>query len=148
MSDNLSQRIVTFIGHLLPLYVEECVNGVWCARSLADGTLILPIDDPEKSADGSVAIHWQGDHTRRTEVQGIFIASLAIARYTELHHTATYSKDMRIEMEHMSNHFTVKTGETLVFESPDSGLFELIAKAVGKLGEAAVIEILKKQVGL
>ena len=55
---------------------------------------------------------------------------------------------MRIEMEHMSNHFTVKTGETLVFESPDSGLFELIAKAVGKLGEAAVIEILKKQVGL
>lgn len=148
MSDNPSQRIVNFIGHLLPLYVQECVNGVWCARSLGDGTLILPIDEPEDTADGFVAVHWQGDPTRRTEVQGVFIASVAIARYTELHHTATFSKPMRDEMEHISQHFTVKTGECLVFESPATGLLGLVGQAVGKLGETAVIEILNKQVGL
>lgn len=148
MSDNPSQRIVNFIGQLLPLYVQENVNGVWCARSLTDGTLILPIDAPEDTGDGFVAVHWQGDPCRRTEVQGVFIASVAVARYVELHHTATFSKPMRDEMEHISHHFTVKTGEELTFDAPDSGLLGLVGQAVGKLGEAAVIEILKKQVGL
>ena len=115
MSDNPSQRIVNFIGHLLPLYVQENVNGVWCARSLSDGTLILPIDEPEDTADGFVAVHWQGDPTLRTEVQGIFIASVAVARYVELHHTATHAKALRDHMEHMSHHFTVKTGKCLTF---------------------------------
>lgn len=148
MSDNPSQRIVNFIGHLLPLYVQESVNGVWCARSLGDGTLILPIDEPEDSADGFVAVHWQGDPTRRTEVQGVFIASVAIARYTELHHTATFSKEMRSAMEHISDHFTVKTGETLTFEAPGSDLLDMIGRAVGKVGEATVMELLKKAAGL
>jgi hypothetical protein len=148
MSDNPSQRIVTFIGHLLPLYVEETVNGVQCARSLSDGTLILPIDDPQEAPEGFVAIHWQGDPTRRTEVQGVFIASVAVARYTELHHTGTYAKDLRAAMESMSHHFTVKTGESLVFEGPEFELLNLIAKAVDKVGTVALIEILKKAAGL
>lgn len=147
MSENPSQRIVNFIGHLLPLYVQENVNGVWCARSLSDGTLILPIDETEDTADGFVAVHWQGDPTRRTEVQGVFIASVAVARYVELHHTATQSKSMRDEMEHISNHFTVKTGASLTFEEPGSDLLNLIGQAVGKVGEAGVMELLKKAIG-
>lgn len=148
MSDNPSQRIVNFIGHLLPLYVEENVNGVWCARSLGDGTLILPIDEPEETADGFVAVHWQGDPTRRTEVQGVFIASVAVSRYIELHHTATFSKEMRSEMENISDHFTVKTGETLTFEAPGSDLLDMIGRAVDKVGEATVMDLLKKAAGL
>lgn len=148
MGDSSSQRIVNFIGHLLPLYVQESVNGVRCARSLGDGTLILPIDEPEETADGFVAVHWQGDPTRRTEVQGVFIASVAIARYTELHHTATFSKEMRSEMKHISDHFTIKTGETLTFEGPGSDLLDMIGRAVGKVGEATVMELLKKAAGL
>lgn len=148
MSDNSSQRIVNFIGHLLPLYVQESVNGVWGARSLGDGTLILPIDEPEDTADGFVAVHWQGDPTRRTEVQGVFIASVAIARYTELHHTATFSKEMRREIEHISDHFTIKTGKTLTFEAPGADLLDMIGRAVGKVGEATVMELLKKTAGL
>lgn len=147
MSNNPSQRIVAFIASLLPLYVGENVNGVLCARSLHDGTLILPVDGAEVP-DDFVLVHWQGDPTRRTEVQGVFIASVAVARYVELHHTATHAKFMRDEMEHISDHFTVKTGEVLTFDTPDSGVLSLVGQAIGKLGEAAVIELLKKQVGL
>lgn len=147
MSTTPSKRIVAFIANLLPLYVGEQVNDIWCARSLQDGTLILPADGVDVP-DDFVLVHWQGDPTRRTEVQGVFIASLAVARYVELHHTATHSKSMRSEMEHISDHFTVKTGEVLTFDASDSGLLNLVGQAIGKLGEAAVIELLKKQVGL
>lgn len=144
----LSQRIVQFIDHLHPLYMHDQVDGVWCARSLTDGTLIIPVDEPEDEENGFVTVHWQGDPTRQSMILGVYMASLAVARYVELQHMATDSKHTRGEMERMSSHFTVKTGETLIFGSPNSGLLEVMTKAVGKLGEAAVIEILKKQVGL
>ena len=145
---SLSKAIVQFIDHLHPLYIHDEVDGVWCARSLTDGTLILPLDEPEENENGLVAVHWQGDPARRTVVPGVYMASLAVARYVELHHMAENAKGTRDEMERLSHHFTVKTGESLIFEAPESGLLELVVKAVGKVGEAAVIEILKKQVGL
>jgi hypothetical protein len=145
---SLSQAIVQFIGHLLPLYIEDQVEGVWCARSLSDGTLICPIDEADDDENGFVTVYWQGDPARQTVVQGVFMASLAVAKYVELHHMAENAKGTRNEMEHLSQHFTVKTGQSLTFESPDSGLLALVGKAVGKVGEAALIEILKKQVGL
>ena len=148
MNTGLSQRIVTFIGHLLPLYVEEQVDDLSCARSLSDGTLILPVEEDPDDEVGWVTVHWQGDPARQTTVQGPFMASIAVARYVELHHLATNTKAIRAEMEHMSQHFAVKTGESLVFESPDSELIEWIAKAAGKVGEKALIEVLKKLVGL
>ncbi|MBY0409078.1 MAG: hypothetical protein K2Q97_02880 [Burkholderiaceae bacterium] len=145
---NLSQSIVQFIDHLHPLYMHEEVDRVWCARSLTDGTLILPMDKSEGDENGFVTVHWQGDADRSTVVQGVFMASLAVARYVELHHIAETAKATRDEMERLSHHFTVKTGESLAFESPDSELLGMVSKAVGKLGEFAVMELLKKQVGL
>ncbi|EXI77158.1 MAG: hypothetical protein AW10_03974 [Candidatus Accumulibacter appositus] len=145
---SLSQRIVHFIGSLLPLYIEDEVNGVWCARSLNDGTLICPVEEVEEYEDGFVTVHWQGDPARQTLVQAVFMASLAVAKYVELHHLAEKAKGTRDEMEHLANHFAIKTGASLSFDLPDSGLPELMVKAVGKVGEAAVIEVLKKQVGL
>lgn len=58
----LSHRIVGFISNLLPLYIHDEVDGVWCARSLVDGTLIVPMDEPEDYEEGFVTIHWQGAH--------------------------------------------------------------------------------------
>ena len=146
----LSQAIVQFIDHLHPLYIHDQVDGVWCARSLSDGTLICPMDETDENENGFVTVHWQGDPTRQAVVQGVYIASLAVARYVELHHMAANAKGTRDEMERLAHHFTVKTGESLTFELelPDSGLFDLVGKAVGKVGEAALIEILKKTVGL
>lgn len=149
MNTGLSQSIVTFIGHLLPLYGEEQVGNLWCARSLSDGTLILPVDEAlGEYENGFVTVHWQGDPARQITVQGRFMASVAVARYVELHHIASTASDTRAAMAHMSQHFTFKTGESLDFESPDSELIEWIAKAAGKVGEKALVEVLKKLVGL
>ena len=145
---SLSAAIVQFIDHLHPLYMHEQVNGVWCARSLSEGTLIFPMDEPDENENGFVTVHWQGDAARQTVVQGVYIASLAVARYVELHHLAETAKGTRGEMERLSHHFTVKTGETLIFEAPDSDLFALVAKVVSKAGESVVIDLLKKQIGL
>jgi hypothetical protein len=145
---SLSQRIVDFIGGLLPLYIEDEVDGVWCARSLSDGTLICPVEEMEACEDGFVTVHWQGDQARQTLVQGQFMASLAVAKYVELHYLAENAKGPREEIEHLANHFTVKTGALLTFQLPDSELPELIGKAVGKVGEAVVTEAIKKLVGL
>ena len=142
-----SQRIVNFIGSLLPLYIEDEVDGVRCARSLNDGTLICPVEEMEECEHGFVTVYWQGDPARQTSVQGEFMASLAVAKYVELHHLAENAKGTQKEIEHLANHFTVKTGASLTFELPDSELAELIGKAVGKVGEAVVTEALKKLVG-
>lgn len=148
MNTGLSQRIVTFIGHLLPLYVQEQVDEVSCARSLGDGTLIVPVDEDPEDENGWVTVCWQGDPARKTMVQGQFMASLALARYVELHHLASGAEGTRTEMQRLSQHFAVKTGESLVFESPSSELIEWIAKVAPRVGEKALLEALKKLVGL
>jgi hypothetical protein len=147
MEDGTNQRIVAFIANLMPLYVGEHVDGEWCARSLVDGTLILPFRGIEEASDEFVAVLWQGDPQRRTEVLAVYVASLAIARYVELHHSASHSKEMKLEMQHMAHHFTVKTGHALVFDEPGSDMMEVLARAVGRLGEGAVLEVLKRAAG-
>lgn len=145
---DLSQRIVDFVGQLLPLYVQEEVNGKWCARSLEDGTLVMPVEEDEGAENGRIQIWWQGDSERETNVIGVFYASLAIAKYVDLQHTGTHAKEKRPTMEHLSDHFTVKTGASLTFEMPEDSLLPLVGRAVSKLGESVVIDLLKKQVGL
>ena len=144
---SLSHSIVQFIGGLLRLYIEDQVDGVWCARSLTDGTLICPVEEMEDSEDGWVTVHWQSDPARQTLVQGVFMASLAVAKYVEIRHLAEKAKGTREEMERLANHFTFKTGESLTFEAPDSELMEWMSKAVSKAGQTAVVEILKKLAG-
>ena len=51
-----SEAVVGFIANLLPLYDGERHEGVCCARSLIDGTLIFPIDESESEDEqGSCA---------------------------------------------------------------------------------------------
>lgn len=145
----LSHRIVDFISKLLPLYIHDEVNGAWGARSLVDGTLILPMDEPEDHENGLVTVHWQGDTSRATIVQGVFLASYAVTKYVELHKLAGKVKDPKDEMLRLAHHFTVKTGTSLSFDmDDDSELFRLIGKAVARVGQESVIELIKKSIGL
>lgn len=143
-----SQHIVDFIANLIPLYDGEQMDGIYCARSLSDGTLILPIDGDDDN-DAFVTVYWQGDPQRTSVVLASFVASLAVARYVELRFLAEDSKDTRAEMERLAQHYTFKTGDSLCFGAPlDSGLLALVGKAVSKVGEVAVEAVLKKAMGL
>ncbi|ODT98500.1 MAG: hypothetical protein ABS83_04315 [Rhodospirillales bacterium SCN 65-16] len=146
-----SRAIVSFIANLLPLYTGEEASGIWCARSLSDGTLILPLEgdgDDGDHGDAFVTVLWQGDPQRSSVVLASFVASLAVARYVELRFMAESSKDTKNEMERLAQHYRFKTGDSLCFEAPSSGVAELVGKAVSKVGEAAVTEALKKILGM
>ena len=84
MREGLSHRIVTFVANLLPIYTHALIDDRHCARSLIDGTLILPLEELEEDEEGWVEVHWQGDPARSTKVQGEFMASIAVARYVEI----------------------------------------------------------------
>lgn len=149
-----STSIVRFIANLSPLYQGEHVEDAWCARSLTDGTLILPIDELAQGAereDGWVLVRWQGDSTRQTEVLGSQIATVALARYIELRGQGQPEKLIASELKRLSFHFTVKTGCYLELSDEDElseNLVSAIRAAVGRLGEKAVIAALLKAIGL
>jgi hypothetical protein len=82
----LSQSIVDFIAGLQPLYTCQHADGHECALSLQDGTLILPVDESHaEQEEGWVAVFWQGDSRRHSEVMGPQLASVAVWRHVELH---------------------------------------------------------------
>ena len=55
-----SEAIVRFIANLMPLYQGERHDGDWCARSLTDGTLILPVDESaHEEEEGWLRVRWQ-----------------------------------------------------------------------------------------
>ena len=149
MREGLSHRIVAFIANLLPIYTHAYIDDRHCARSLIDGTLILPLEEPEEDEDGRVEVHWQGDPARRTEVQGELMASIAVARYVEI--TAVPdSATTKASYAHLAQHFTHKTGASLILEEPDqeSAIAEMLRAATKRLGKETVIEIIKKAIGL
>ena len=106
-----SAAIVGFIANLLPLYFGERHDERWCARSLQDGTLILPFnaeEDPDN--EGWLRIHWQGDPQRQTEALGTGIATLALERYVRLHGVGASEEAIAAELWFMAEHFRFKTG--------------------------------------
>ena len=106
-----SEATVRFIANLLPLYSGERHNERWCARSLHDGTLILPFSaDEDPNDEGWVSILWQGDAQRQTEVLGEQIATLALERYVRLHGTGASEEAIAAELWFMAKHFPFKTG--------------------------------------
>jgi len=165
MRDSLKHRIVFFISKLIPLYTYEHVGHVVCARSLVDGTLILPngnieSDEPEENLDelddydlnenDFVTVYWQGDKSRKSVVHGIYMASIAVARYAEIH-SLPQNKDTKSEYSHMAQHFTVKTGAGLLMPAADQedlDLYSAIGDGLKSLGKDALISLIKKQVGL
>ncbi len=149
MREVTSHRIVNFIGGLLPLYVREEVDGVWCARSLTDGNLLIPLAAEEGNDDEWVTVHWQGDPNRSSVVHGTFLATAALARYIEVHSISS-RKETKDEYAILADHFTRKTNASLVLEIPDPevALANMIAKAVKVLGREALTALIKAKLGI
>jgi hypothetical protein len=139
-----SASIVSFISKLLPLYIEELVDGVFCARSLRDGTLIRPVEEPPEEEDGRVEIWWQGDPAHSCEVQGIFVVRLGLSDYVAFHSRSAPQR-YAMQMRQLVEHFELKTGRSLGVDD-DDGMLELLAlagKLIKELGIQGAIEVLK-----
>lgn len=109
--DGKSAAVVRFFASLAPIYMAEDRDGVWCARSLQDGTLVLPVDESDWDEErGTVRVYWQGDLLRTIEVDGDQIATLALERYVRLHGVGASEEAIAGELWFMARHFHVKTG--------------------------------------
>lgn len=146
-----SARVVGFLANLMPLYTHEDRDGVWCARCLQDGSLILPVDESGWVEErGTVRVLWQGDPQRVTDVDGSDVATLALVRYVELHHLGQSGKHVAAVLEDLARHFHFKTGCSLYlpYEKPSIELADAVSKAVGRIGENAVASLLARATGL
>lgn len=114
----LSQSIVDFIARLPPLYTCQHADGHECALSLLDGTLILPVDESHAAEEeGWVAVFWQGDSRRRSEVIGAQLASLAVWRHVELHGVGRSAADLAAHRQRLAEQFRRDTGLSLLSET-------------------------------
>ena len=144
MSDK-SESVVSFIGNLLPLYDSMQYEGIWCARSMQDGTLILPVDESEwDEARGTVRVRWQGDPQREQQVEGPWIATLALERYVRLHAAGYDEETIGAELWFMANHFHHKTGCHVYLpqlQRPASRLVKM-GRVAKRMGEGLLISML------
>lgn len=106
-----SAAIVQFLGSLSPVYTREFTDeGIW-ARSLLDGTLVLPVDESEwDEPEGRVRVWWQGDAARSSEVQGIQLVAVVLERYVRHQLVGRTEEEIAAELWYMARHFTLKTG--------------------------------------
>jgi hypothetical protein len=149
--DGRSAAIVAFLGNLTPLYVHERVGAVRSARSLHDGTLILPVDESECEEErGEVLVHWQGDPARSSKAQGDYLAALAIERYVRLHGAGATEESIAAELWFMARHFEFKTGCHLPLpQLPEPSHSLLKAGRVAlRMGEGMLVNLLSGRVGI
>lgn len=110
----LSQAIVDFIAGLQPLYTCQHADGHECALSLLDGTLVLPVDETHSAEqEGWVAVYWQGDSRRHSEVLGAQLASVAVWRHVELHGTGRSADERSALRQQLAVRFEQETGLSL-----------------------------------
>jgi hypothetical protein len=146
----MSERIIGFIANLLPLYTGQEIDGRWCAVCLADGTVVAPVaQDGDDAEDDRVVVYWQGDRTRRTEVQGALVAGQALLRYIELRGIGRSAEELRRERDGLAEHFEFKTGTSLYLAEgyEESDLQRMLRTAVSKFGPAFVLAAVRKTFG-
>lgn len=146
-----SQRYVDFIGNLMPLYQQEQVNDQRCARSLRDGTLLLPQRQVDDSLDNHwITAWWQGDKQRTSIVDGAQLVSIALVDYVQFHCTGKPPQDLTALLDHLSQHFTIKTGGSLYLPYAEDELqsFGKILGTMKRYGPDLAWEALKKSLGL
>lgn len=144
---NKSAAIVGFIANLLPLYHGERHDERWCARSLQDGTLLLPFNAEEDPDDeGWIRIHWQGDPQRQTEAQGDQIAALALERYVRLHGVGASEDAIAAELWFMAEHFHFKTGCHAYLPQLREPAHPAV-RAAKRMGEGVLVNALSRIMG-
>lgn len=146
-----SEDVVGFIANLLPLYDGERHENLWCARSLIDGTLILPIDDSHDDDQlGWVRVRWQGDPTREQETRGDMLASVALERYVRLHGTGYNEEAIAGELWYMARHFHFKTGCDVYLPQLREPLHPLIraGKRAVSMGQGVLVNLISKVIGV
>ena len=145
-----SEAIVGFIANLLPLYDGERHNNLWCARSLADGTLIMPTEESDDDGIGWVRVRWQGDQRREREMHGDMFASLALERYVRLHGVGYSEEAIAGELWYMARHFHFKTGCEVYFpqlREPPSRLRK-VGRAAARMGQGVLVNVFSKAMRL
>jgi len=148
--DGKSVAVVGFLANLMPLYTHEDRDGVWCARSLQDGTLVLPVDESAwDEARGTVCVHWQGDTARTTEVDGGQLAALALERYVRLHGTGASEGAIAAELWHLARHFHFKTGCEAYLPQLDApaGAFARVYRPALGFGQGVLVNVVSKLLG-
>ncbi len=144
-----SERCVNFIGSLMPLYQHEQVDRLSGARSLRDGTLILPCNIDDNLDDPWITVWWQGDCNRASEVDGTHLASIALVDYVQFHSAGKAPQHVAEMLEHLSQHFTFKTGGHLHLPYAEDELQALakILEMVKRYGPDLALDALKKALG-
>lgn len=140
-----SEAIVRFIANLMPLYQGERHEGGWCARSLTDGTLILPLDESaNEEEEGWLRVRWQGDPAREQEVQGELLASVALERYVRFHGVGFDEEAIASELGFMAQHFTFKTGCHAYFpQLPEPpSVTDRVLKHAKEIGKGVLVNLI------
>jgi len=144
---NKSIAIVGFVANLAPLYWGERHGEFWCARSLHDGTLIVPLSANEDTEDeGWIRVCWQGDRDRHTVVLGTDIATLALEHYVRLHGVGADEETIAAELYFMSRHFTFKTGCHAYLPQLREPSHPAV-RATKRMGEGVLVNLLSKVAG-
>lgn len=114
----LSQRIVDYIAELAPLYTFQFADGHDCALSLADGTLYMPVDESgHEQEEGWVAVFWQGNALKRSEVPGPLLAYQAALRCAQLHGVGKLRRDVSVHREILLTRLRAICGSLPCFET-------------------------------
>ncbi len=146
-----SEAVVRFIANLLPLYDGERYDGLRCARSLTDGTRILPIDESESDDEqGWVRVQWQGDPSREQETRGDMLATVALERYVRLHGAGYDEEAIAGELWFMVRHFHFKTGCDIYLpqlRDPPHPLVRAGKRAVS-MGQGVLVNLISKVIGV
>lgn len=146
-----SEAVVGFIANLLPLYDGERHDDLWCARSLTDGTLILPIDQADSDDEQCwVRVRWQGDPAREQEARGDMLVTVALERYVRLQGAGYDEEAIAGELWFMAQHFHFKTGCRVYLpqlQEPPSQLRK-IGRAIAKFGSGVLVNVFSKLSGI
>lgn len=147
-----TSKYINFIANLLPAYHGEWHGGFYCARSLRDGTLLLPHQDTENSQGDMITVWWQGDPNRSTDAIASMIASNAVAEYVQQASLGKSSEYSTALLLHLMQHFEHKTGDSLYLPyAADGEKRGMRSKAISlaeRLGLEFALEALKKLVFL
>ncbi|WP_166210770.1 hypothetical protein [Cognatiluteimonas telluris] len=146
-----SAAIVGFIANLLPLYSCESHDGIGCARSLQDGTLVWPVDESDWDEErGTVRMQWQGDPLRESLVDGDQIATLALERYVRLHGVGANEEALAAELWFMARHFHFKTSCHVYLPQLPEPPHPLVraGRAARRMGEGLLVNLVCKLSGV